>query len=185
MAAAAAKRCARWPRPCATRPASSPWRSGTAERQAWVAGRRQRPVRRTRHAGFARSADWRTEADRIQCGASRPLASEPRTAEMSFEKTPAGWTGTPAPSKPPSFQLPPAAWTRTATLHVRPRRRVSPFAPERKYTPCDASSAAVRAARPPGLRAQRGRAGHLPRRRQPRHGRCLHRQRRARAAWPR
>ena len=48
-----------------------------------------------------------------------------------------------------------------------------PYAPERKYTPCDArQGAAVRAARLPRLRAQRHRAGHLPRRRQPRPGRC-------------
>jgi hypothetical protein len=54
--------------------------SGTAERQAWVAdlgdagvfGRRGTP-------GFARSADWRTEADRIlaNAGADRSVTPAP------------------------------------------------------------------------------------------------------------
>ena len=40
--------------------------SGTAERQAWVAKLADAGLFGTRGApGFARSADWRTEADRI------------------------------------------------------------------------------------------------------------------------
>ena len=45
----------------------TPWSAqGTAERQAWVAGLAERGVFGDRGAqGFARSADWRTEADRV------------------------------------------------------------------------------------------------------------------------
>jgi 2-pyrone-4,6-dicarboxylate lactonase len=86
------------------------------------------------------------------------------------------------PSKP-RFQLP--AGSVDAHCHVFGPGAEFPYAPERKYTPCDASkAAAVRAARPPGLRAQRDRAGHLPRRRQPRHGRCLPHSAARRVAWP-
>jgi hypothetical protein len=45
----------------------TPWSAaGTAERQAWVADLADAGVFGARgSAGFARSADWRTEADRI------------------------------------------------------------------------------------------------------------------------
>jgi hypothetical protein len=44
----------------------TPWSaSGTAERQAWMADLADAGLFGQGHAGFARSADWRTEADRI------------------------------------------------------------------------------------------------------------------------
>ena len=45
----------------------APWSAaGTAERQAWLAELGESGVFGSRDdAGFARSADWRTEADRI------------------------------------------------------------------------------------------------------------------------
>ena len=55
----------------------TPWSaSGTAERQAWMADLADAGVFGKRGAaGFARSSDWRTEADRIlaNAGADRPL----------------------------------------------------------------------------------------------------------------
>lgn len=57
-----------------------PWSAaGTAERQAWVADLADAGVFGVRgEAGFARSADWRAEADRLlaHLGAPAPLASE-------------------------------------------------------------------------------------------------------------
>ena len=94
----------------------------------------------------------------------------------TFEKTPGWLDWYPGPSKP-RFALPPGAVD--AHCHVFGPGAEFPFAPERKYTPVRrGQGAALRAARPPRLRAQRGRAGHLPRRRQPRDGRRLPRQRR-------
>ena len=81
---------------------------------------------------------------------------------MEFTKTP-GWLDWYAGPGKPSFQLPAGAVD--AHCHVFGPGAEFPYAPERKYTPCDASKAAtLRAARPPGLRAQRRRAGDLPRR---------------------
>jgi 3-hydroxyisobutyrate dehydrogenase-like beta-hydroxyacid dehydrogenase len=52
----------------------TPWSSaGTAERQAWVADRADEGLFGQRsESGFARSADWRTEADRILASVRRP-----------------------------------------------------------------------------------------------------------------
>ncbi len=49
------------------RSGSTPWSAeGTAERQGWVADLADDGLFGTKgEAGFARSADWRTEADRI------------------------------------------------------------------------------------------------------------------------
>ena len=88
-----------------------------------------------------------------------------------FVKTPGWLDWFDGPSKP-RFVLPAGAVD--AHCHVFGPGAEFPFAPERKYTPCDASKQQLFAlARPPGFRAQRDRAGHLPRRRQPRDGRCL------------
>ena len=93
-----------------------------------------------------------------------------------FEKTPGWLDWYDGPTKP-TFRLPAGAVD--AHCHVFGPGERFPYAPERKYTPCDArQGAAVRAARPPRLRAQRDRAGHLPRRGQPRAGRCAARRRR-------
>ena len=105
--------------------------------------------------------------------------SKPTTGP--FEKT-AGWLDWYAGPSTPRFQLPPAASMRTATSSApapsSPTRRNASTRPRRQQ------GAAVCCATT-WLRAQRRRAGHLPRRRQPRHARCLHRQRRqGRAAWP-
>jgi len=53
----------------------TPWSStGTAERQAWVADLADAGVFGTRGSdGFARSADWRVEADRI-LGEAKPAS---------------------------------------------------------------------------------------------------------------
>ena len=69
---------------------------------------------------------------------------------------------------------------RTATCSARAIE--FPYAPERKYTPCDAPKEKLwAAARLSRLRAQRDRAGDLSRRRQPRDGRCAARVERPRA----
>ncbi len=92
---------------------------------------------------------------------------------MAFEKTP-GWLDWYAGPSKPRFQLP--AGSVDAHCHVFGPGEQFPYAPERKYTPCDASKAQLFALRDHlGLRAQRDRAGHLPRRRQPRDGRRLSR----------
>ena len=76
----------------------------------------------------------------------------------------------PNPSKP-RFRPSPGAVD--AHCHVFGPEAKFPYAPERKYTPCDApKEKLVRAARLSWLRAQRHRAGELPRHRQPRAGRC-------------
>jgi hypothetical protein len=64
-AAAAAKRCARWPQ--TVREAGLEPFSAAARPSARPHGRpgRRRRVRQRGTPGFARSADWRTEADRI------------------------------------------------------------------------------------------------------------------------
>ena len=56
---------------------------------------------------------------------------------MTFEKTPGWLDWHPDPSKP-AFQLPPGAVD--AHCHVFGPGDIFPYAPERKYTPCDASA---------------------------------------------
>ena len=63
---------------------------------------------------------------------------------MPFEKTPGWLDWHPAPSRP-RFQLPPGSVD--AHCHVFGPGAEFPFAPERKYTPCDASKAQLFALR--------------------------------------
>ena len=63
---------------------------------------------------------------------------------MSFNKTPGWLDWHPAPSKP-RFKLPPGSVD--AHCHVFGPGEQFPFAPERKYTPCDASKAQLFALR--------------------------------------
>ena len=83
----------------------------------------------------------------------------------------AGWLSHHAAPHKPKFQPPPGAVD--AHCHVFGPGDVFPYAPERKYTPTRrAQGKALCAARLPGLRTQRDRAGHLPWRRQSRAGGC-------------
>ena len=98
---------------------------------------------------------------------------------MAFEKTP-GWLDWYAGPSKPRFRVPPGAVD--AHCHVFGPGAEFPFAPERKYTPCDASKQQLFALRDHlGFDAQRRRAGDLSWRRQPRDGRCAGTFRRPRA----
>ena len=85
-------------------------------------------------------------------GASRPTGSSTTSAASTGEsdhadasrRRPAGSTGARDPSKP-RFALPPGAVD--AHCHVFGPGAEFPFAPERKYTPCDASKAQLFALR--------------------------------------
>ena len=89
---------------------------------------------------------------------------------MQFQKTP-GWLDWYAGPSTPRFMLPSGAVD--AHCHVFGPGAEFPYAPTRKYTPCDASKQQLYALRRPSrLCPQRGRAGHLSRRRQPRDARC-------------
>ena len=57
---------------------------------------------------------------------------------MAFEKTP-GWLDWYAGPSRPTFKVPPGSVD--AHCHVFGPADVYPFAPERKYSPCDASKA--------------------------------------------
>src|SRR5437667_11280703 len=57
-----------------------------------------------------------------------------KEAHMEFQKTP-GWLGWYAGPSKPHFKLPPGAVD--AHCHVFGPGAEFPFAPERKYTPCD------------------------------------------------
>ena len=95
-----------------------PWSaSGTAERQGWIADLADRGVfGRKDEGGFARSADWRVEADRIL---AQRKTKEGRT--MKFEKTP-GWLDW---YDGPRRRVQAAARQRRRALpRVRPWRRV-------------------------------------------------------------
>src|ERR1700745_2423607 len=63
---------------------------------------------------------------------------------MAFEKT-IGWLDWKADPSKPAFRLPPGSVD--AHCHVFGPNEVFPFAPERKYTPCDASKAQLFALR--------------------------------------
>ena len=63
---------------------------------------------------------------------------------MTFEKTP-GWIDWYAGPSKPKFKLPPGSVD--AHCHVFGPGEAFPYAPERKYTPCDASAAQLFALR--------------------------------------
>ena len=157
-----------------------PWSARRHRRAPGLDGRSRRrgPVRRaTPHGASPRSPDWRVEADRI-LDHLQPRAAKRRSDENDrrFEKTPGWLDWCPRPSTP-RFMPPPGAVD--AHCHVFGPGAEFPFAPERKYTPCDASKAQLFALRDHlGFARNVDRAGHLPRRRQPRDGRRVPRQRR-------
>ena len=105
-----------------------PWSArATAERQAWVADLVDQGVM----GDPAGRADWRVAADRI-LRASRKRPEVRLQEDMDPDWLPFH----PHPSKP-VFAPPPGAVD--AHCHVFGPAEQFPFAPERKYTPCDAS----------------------------------------------
>ncbi len=105
---------------------------------------RRRPLRRQRHAGLRPQRRLaRRSGPHPRGGGSRPPL-EPERQDMSFEKTP-GWLDWYAGPSKPRFQLPPGSVD--AHCHVFGPGDEFPFAPERKYTPCDASKAQLFALR--------------------------------------
>ena len=126
-----------------------PWSAaGTAERQAWV-------------AELADAGDLRQDGDLEAPQAARPplrLAHrgrpDPRPPQdlearrgvmpATFDKTP-GWLDWYARPSKPQFTPPPGAVD--AHCHVFGPGAEFPYAPERKYTPCDASKAQLFALR--------------------------------------
>ena len=110
----------------------TPWSAaGTAERQVWMADLADAGVFGERgSAGFARSPDWRAEADRLL-----DRIRDPRLTTPAFENP--GWLDWYAGPAKPRFVLPPGSVD--AHCHVFGPGAEFPYAPERKYTPCDAS----------------------------------------------
>ena len=136
------KRCARRPSPCA-RPASNHGAppGPPSARPGW-------PTSRTRASSASSGA---SRPIRAPIGASRPTGSSTisrarRRADPvpTFEKTP-GWLDWCARPSTPRFTPPPGAVD--AHCHVFGPGAVFPYAPERKYTPCDASKAQLFALR--------------------------------------
>ena len=106
---------------------------------------------RSRRRGRVRRADTAGVRAHARTGASRPtgssthLKTERRTERCRrSRRRPAGSTGAPRPSKP-RFTPPPGAVD--AHCHVFGPGAEFPYAPERKYTPCDASKAQLFALR--------------------------------------
>ena len=89
--------------------------------------------------GFAalRRATLPTRGREKKAALSPHRSSPPNGCRMSFEKTPGWLDWYPNPSKP-RFKVPPGAVD--AHCHVFGPGDEFPFAPERKYTPCDASN---------------------------------------------
>ena len=145
---------------------------GAGHRRAPGLGRRPRrrgPVRPERHQGI-RAQPRLAHRGRPDPRQAQAAKSNETDSDGISRKTP-GWLDWYAGPSKPRFKVPAGAVD--AHCHVFGPGAEFPFAPERKYTPCDASqAAALCAARPSRLRAQRRGAGHLPRRRQPRDGRC-------------
>ena len=155
----------------------TPWSAqGTAERQAWVADLADEGLfgpKGTKE--FARSPDWRTEADRI-LGKLKPEENE--TDSDGIAEDPiyqdswlAGLVRRPVETPVQGA----GGRGRRALPCVRTGRRISLRAGAQIHALRRLQAAALCAARPSRLRAQRRGAGHLPRRRQPRDGRCAHR----------
>ena len=94
---------------------------------------RCRPVRR---AGHARFRAQRRLAHRGRPHSCRRAAQSLKARTMEFTKTP-GWLDWYAGPSKPRFKLPPGSVD--AHCHVFGPGAQFPYAPERKYTPCDAS----------------------------------------------
>jgi 2-pyrone-4,6-dicarboxylate lactonase len=105
-----------------------PWAAlASAQRQDWMADLAGQGVFGPRDdRESARSADWRVEADRILARTAPPA---------TFTKSPGWLDWFPNPSKP-QFRVPPGSVD--AHCHVFGPGAIFPYAPERKYTPCDA-----------------------------------------------
>ena len=145
-------------------------------RRRGARSQRRREARRSSPPACSASTCTRcaSRSKRPASNISTEAASERDSAKPvsgPFEKT-KGWLDWYDGPSQPRFRCPPGSVD--AHCHVFGPGAEFPFAPERKYTPCDASKAQlVRAARPSRLFAQRHRAGDLPWRRQQRDGRRL------------
>ena len=140
----------------------------------------KRYVDAARHLGRGQGAGVLRATPAASTRASTPR-SRPRGCEACRRSrpTPTGSPSTRSPSMP-TFVPPPGAVD--AHCHVFGPGDEFPYAPERKYTPVDAGKdELLDAARPPRLRPQRRRPGHLPRGRQLRDGRRAAALRRSRA----
>ena len=150
----------------------TPWSAqGTAERQAWVADLADDGLFGPKGTSeFARSAGLahRGRPHPRQAQVERMKGST--ASSMEFQKTP-GWLDWYAGPSKPAVQGA-GRRGRRALPCVRPGRRIPVRAGAQIHALRRVEAAALRAARPSRLRPQRRRAGHLPRRRQPRDGRC-------------
>ena len=139
----APRRCARRPSPCA-RPDSSP-----GARPVRPSARPGWPTSPTRGCSATRAASDSSAAARTGApGRPDPRPSQDHEGDpdvaATFEKTP-GWLDWCARPSTPRFTPPPGAVD--AHCHVFGPGAEFPYAPERKYTPCDASKAQLFALR--------------------------------------
>ena len=186
-------------RPPAQRGSAGGRRDGTRRRSRALVGERHRRApglrRRSRRRRRLRSEGHRRPSRAAPTGASKRTAScaplgaarpseRPSRTIHGIPETP-GWLDWHA--EPLEAALPGAGRRgRCALPCLRPRRRVPVRRRAQVHAVRRLEGAAVRAARPPRLRPQRRRPGHLPWRRQPRDGRRAARTAMARrAASPR